>query len=102
MNVANNYFILTSATTPGIIQIATGRTYLESVTINTGSACTVGLYDSTSAIITNGASGTVTGVGIKVYNSTSTGYFPQNITFANGLRLNLEKHAGHVVIAYRQ
>ena len=101
MNVANNYFIITAATTPGLIQVATGRTYVESVTINTIGAA-FKLIDGTSGVITSGTTGVVTGIGTDFAATTAAGYYRQNVTYANGLRLKLITAAGNTVIAYRQ
>ena len=94
MNVANSYVMLTSATAPGVSQIVTGRVTVESVTIALKSNCVVGLMDATSG----NQSGTV---GFKINSASAPGIYP-NVTFGNGLRLNLQGHAGHIIITYRQ
>lgn len=84
---------ITATTGSGQTQIITGRATLESITVNSTSAWTIGIIDGTS--------GSTPNVGLlKASVAEKTYYY--NLTVAAGLRIAYSGHGGDITVTWRQ
>jgi hypothetical protein len=89
---SNNYTYLTTSYQSGL-QIASGPTTLERITVNTTTATTIGVIDGTSGTTANVAT---------IKSSVAEGTFYYNVRLASGLRIYAPQHLADVTVVWRQ
>lgn len=89
---ANNYTQLTTSYQTGL-QISTGQTILERITINLTTATTLGIIDGTSGVTINGP---------RFAANAVVGTYHYGIVLAKGLRVTAPAHLGDITIVWRQ